>query len=279
MDVLVALGSSAAYGYSVVTVAVAVSYGEEGGGQACFETASMLITFILLGKYLEASAKRKTSEALSKLVSLVPPTALLCPPGSLPGAGGDDGDEAARSVPVADLRTGDVVQVPPGAQLPVDGEVVHGSSEVNEHMVTGEPVPVPKAEGAQVIGGTLNCSGALWVRVGAVGNETVLAKIMKVVSDAQMRRPDVQAFADRISSVFVPAVRPSPTASRPSSCRRLSRSPSSRGRAGRPSSRSSCCPTCRCTDGTAPRRSPSCLAAPCSSSPARARWGSPRPPP
>jgi len=206
MDVLVALGSSAAYGYSVVTVAVAVSYGEEGGGQACFETASMLITFILLGKYLEASAKRKTSEALSKLVSLVPPTALLCPPGSLPGAGGDDGDEAARSVPVADLRTGDVVQVPPGAQLPVDGEVVHGSSEVNEHMVTGEPVPVPKAEGAQVIGGTLNCSGALWVRVGAVGNETVLAKIMKVVSDAQMRRPDVQAFADRISSVFVPAV-------------------------------------------------------------------------
>ena len=94
----------------------------------------------------------------------MPPTALLCPPGSLPGAGGDDGDEAARSVPVADLRTGDVVQVPPGAQLPVDGEVVHGSSEVNEHMVTGEPVPVPKAEGAQVIGGTLNCSGALWVR-------------------------------------------------------------------------------------------------------------------
>ena len=121
----------------------------------------------------------------------MPPTALLCPPGSLPGAGGDGGDEAARSVPVADLRTGDVVQVPPGAQLPVDGEVVHGSSEVNEHMVTGEPVPVPKAEGAQVIGGTLNCSGALWVRVGAVGNETVRKRPART-SDSAARHAALQ---------------------------------------------------------------------------------------
>jgi len=200
----------------------------------------MLISFILLGKYLEASAKRKTSEAVTKLVNLQPPTALLCdtasaaalsahgaksspaahetssvasciskPQTTLPGDHVGLSPAVApvtRRVPAMELRADDVVQVLPFSAVPADGVVIGGMSDVDESMVTGEPVPVGKEEGSTVVGGTMNESGVLYVRVTAVGSESVLAKIMQIVSDAQMRRPAVQAFADKVSSVFVPTV-------------------------------------------------------------------------
>mmetsp|Transcript_60209 Transcript_60209/g.138122 ORF Transcript_60209/g.138122 Transcript_60209/m.138122 type:complete len:1002 (-) Transcript_60209:651-3656(-) len=204
MDVLVALGTSAAYGYSIFSIFVAISTrGEMGNNQACFETASMLISFILLGKSLEASAKRKTSEAIAKLVTLQPPTALRCASGACDG---NLADTEPQLTPVESLQMGDVVKVLPGAQVPVDGVVLRGSSTVDESMVTGEPMPVAKAVSDQVVGGTINGCGVMYVRTGAVGPDSVLSKIMRVVSEAQMRRPKVQAFADQISSYFVPAV-------------------------------------------------------------------------
>jgi len=204
MDVLVALGTSAAYGYSVFSVVLSVSTtGRMGEDQACFETASMLISFILLGKVLETGAKHKTSEAISKLLHLQPPSALRLPDGA--SLDGIEVLEPSR-VPVGDLRKGDIVQVVPGSQVPVDGTVLRGMSGVDESMITGEPLPVPKGEGDQVVGGTMNGTGVMWVAVGAVGSDTVLAKIMQVVEHAQLRRPPVQAFADKVSSVFVPIV-------------------------------------------------------------------------
>ena len=218
MDVLVALGTSAAYFYSVVfTVLSITTGGDEGREQTCFETSAMLITFILLGKWLETSVKGKASEAISKLITLQPPTALRCDGKWGDGTGeGEDGDDTAANaalvdaepveVDVSKLRVGDVVKVLPGAQIPIDGVVVRGASTVDESMLTGEALPVSKAAGAAAVGGTINGSGVLWVRVNALGSETVLAKVMKVVSDAQLRKPQVQAFADRVSGYFVPCV-------------------------------------------------------------------------
>ncbi len=212
MDVLVALSISAAYIYSVYVVCVGVAAGKSSD-RACFETASMLITFILLGKCLESSAKRKTSAAISKLLRLQPPTALrslepLTARGDVGGGvtSAEDSLVHVESVPAESLLEGDVVKVVPGAQVPADGNVLRGSSEIDESMLTGEALPVAKARGDQVVGGTINGCGTLWVSVDKVGKSTVLAKITRLIFDAQMRRPSIQAMADRISSVFVPVV-------------------------------------------------------------------------
>jgi len=197
MDVLVVLGTSTAYIYSVAfTLLCWQSAGELGCENECFETSAMLITFMLLGKYLEASAKGKASEAIGKLVKLQPPTAMLCA----------SVQAEPVEVPVSSLAKGDLCKVVPGAKVPVDGTVSHGSSTVDEAMITGEATPVPKAAADAVVGGSVNGSGVLWVSVGAVGNDTVLAKIMRLVSEAQMRKPAVQAQADRVAAHFVPAV-------------------------------------------------------------------------
>jgi len=208
MDVLVAMGTSAAYFYSVIfTVLAIATRGKEGRDQACFETSAMLITFILLGKCLETSAKAKASESISNLLTLQPNTALRCE-GCWAKAQNEVDAQGAevREVPVADLKRGDVIKVLPGAQIPADGTVIHGSSEVDEAMITGEPLPVLKQEGDRGVGGTINGTGVLWMVVGAVGTDTVLAKIMRVVSDAQLRKPQVQNLADKVSGYFVPAV-------------------------------------------------------------------------
>ena len=180
--------------------------GKEGRDQACFETSAMLITFILLGKCLETSAKAKASESISNLLTLQPNTALRCEGCWAKGAEADAQGAEVREVPAADLKRGDVIKVLPGAQIPADGTVIHGSSEVDEAMITGEALPVLKQEGDRGVGGTINGTGVLWMVVGAVGTDTVLAKIMRVVSDAQLRKPQVQNLADKVSGYFVPAV-------------------------------------------------------------------------
>ena len=204
MDVLVALGTSASYFYSVFFTVLALATDDHRGrDQPCFETSAMLITFILLGKCLETSAKAKASESISKLLQLQPNTALRCEGCWDKGA---SAEALAREVPVTELLKGDVIKVLPGAQVPADGVVLHGASEVDQSMITGESLPVLKQEGDRTVGGTINGTAVLWVVVSAVGTDTVLAKIMRVVSDAQLRKPQIQNLADRVSGYFVPAV-------------------------------------------------------------------------
>ena len=225
MDVLVALGSSAAYFYSLgfTTVSVVTS-GRQAKDQECFETSAMLITFILLGKWLEATARGKASEAMSKLLQLQPPTALLCAdpdaaerirvqagspreaPSITDAAKPATGEVAVKEVAVSGLRKGDVIKVLPGSQVPLDGIVLDGASSVDEAMLTGEALPVPKSKGSRVVGGTINGGGLLWVGVAAIAADSTLAQIAAVVADAQHRRPRVQAFADKVSTYFVPVI-------------------------------------------------------------------------
>ena len=164
-----------------------------------FETAAMLIMFILLGKALEALAKGRTSQAISRLLRLQPPTALR-----VPGCWDNSGE--ASEVPISELKLRDVVKILPGAQVPADGKVLRGRSVVDEAIMTGESLPVVKKPGDAVVGGAINGQGVLYVLVEATGSTTVLATIMRIVSEAQHRKVPVQQFADRISRVFVPFV-------------------------------------------------------------------------
>uniref|UniRef100_A0A831XCP9 P-type Cu(+) transporter n=1 Tax=Geobacter metallireducens TaxID=28232 RepID=A0A831XCP9_GEOME len=191
MDVLVALGTSAAYFYSLC--AFFGAFGEHGG-HVFFETSAMLIAFIRLGKYLEARARGKAGEALKKLLRLQADKARLVTP------------EGEREVPASAVRVGDLVRVFPGEALPVDGEVVAGSSTVDESMVTGESVPVAKKPGDPVTGATVNKGGVLTVRATRIGEETLLAQIVRMVREAQADKAPIQRFADRVSGVFVPVV-------------------------------------------------------------------------
>ena len=162
----------------------------------------MLITFMLLGKYLETAAKGRASEAVSKLLTLQPPTALKV-------RGGEQGIGASEVVEEVDAQTllpDDVVKVLPGATIPADGIVVKGESAVNESMISGEAVPVHKDLHDVTVGGSINGPGVLWVKVNAVGADSVLSKIMTLVNDAQMRKPTVQAQADVVAAYFVPIV-------------------------------------------------------------------------
>jgi len=205
MDVLVSLSTTVAYAYSTFVVfgrlcRCAAHHSacpsKEWMGQTCFETSAMLISFMLLGKYLEESAKGKASEAVSKLVALQPPYALRCLDGPT--------DKTPKEVLVSELNEGDCVMVLPGTILPADGKVIAGESAVDESMITGEAVPISKQIGSAVVGGTYNGPGVLWVAVRAVGADSALSKIMNLVAAAQTRKPKMQAFADKVAGLFVP---------------------------------------------------------------------------
>ncbi|XP_024357608.1 copper-transporting ATPase RAN1 [Physcomitrium patens] len=198
MDVLVALGTTAAYVYSVC----ALFYGAATGMQlpTYFETSAMLITFVLLGKYLEVLAKGKTSEAIGKLLQLAPTTAVLLTFDS-------SGKVIAENEIDAQLiQRGDVLKVLPGAKVPADGACTWGESHVNESMITGEAAPVAKGVGDALIGGTMNSNGVLHIRAMRVGRDTALAQIVNLVETAQMSKAPIQKFADYVASVFVPVV-------------------------------------------------------------------------
>ncbi|CAI5463586.1 unnamed protein product [Closterium sp. Yama58-4] len=199
MDVLVALGTSAAYGYSLLTLAVQMGSGRYLGHDF-FETSVMLIVFILGGKYLEAVAKGKTSEAIQKLLQLAPATAVLV------DVNADGKVVAEREVDSRLLQRGDVLRVLPGARVPTDGVIVTGTTHVNESMLTGESAPVAKGPGSRLLGGTVNLSAGVLLRATQVGSETALAQIVALVESAQLSKAPIQKFADRVAAVFVPVV-------------------------------------------------------------------------
>ncbi len=188
MDTLIAMGSSAAYFYSVGLMLRGSS------GHVYFETAALIITLILVGKYLESRAKSRTSAAIKTLMGLQPKTARVV-------RGGQEVD-----VPVAEVRVGEIVIVRPGEKIPVDGVLVSGASSVDESLVTGESLPVEKQPGDTLIGATLNRSGSFQMRATRVGKETALAQIIRLVQEAQGSRAPVQRLVDRVAGVFVPVV-------------------------------------------------------------------------
>ncbi len=190
MDTLIAIGTSAAYFYSVAATFVPALEGQP----VFYETAGLLITFVILGKLLEARAKGKTSDAIKKLMGLAAKTARVV-------RGGDEID-----IPVEQVVVGDVIVVRPGEKVPVDGVLVEGSSAVDESMLTGESIPVEKHVGDSVIGATMNKLGSFKFRATKVGADTALAQIVRLVEDAQGSKAPVQRFADSISAIFVPAV-------------------------------------------------------------------------
>ncbi|WP_409343145.1 heavy metal translocating P-type ATPase [Paenibacillus sp. MBLB4367] len=193
MDVLVALGTSAAYGYSVVQMLLSGGRGQHGV-PLYFETSAVLITLIVLGKWLEALAKGRTTDAIKKLMNLQAKSAIVL----------RDGKEAV--VPAEAVMRGDTVIVKPGSTIPVDGVVLRGLSAVDEAMLTGESMPIGKGPGDLVTGATLNKNGALTIRATKVGKETRLAQIIRVVEEAQSSKAPIQRIADRISGIFVPVV-------------------------------------------------------------------------
>ncbi len=193
MDLLISLGTNAAYFFSVIVLAAAL-FGVNITGHVYFESAAMIITLIKVGKYLEARAKGQTSEAIKKLMGLRAKTARVV----------RDGQEI--EVKVEDVRVGDVVSVRPGEKVPVDGVIVEGYSTVDESMITGESLPVEKKLGDSVIGATLNKMGAFRFEARKVGKETALAQIIRLVEDAQASKAPIQRLADQIAAVFVPAV-------------------------------------------------------------------------
>jgi Cu+-exporting ATPase len=195
MDTLIAMGATVAYGYSLVAV-VGHWLGLWGTPEAIyFLEASGLLTLISLGHWLEAHARQSAGNAIRALMTLAPPTALRL-------------DDAGRQeeIPAADVRVGDRILIRPGDVAPVDGIVIGGQSAMDESMLSGEPLPVPKKTGDEVIGGTLNDQGRLTIRATRVGSETALAQIVRLVEAAQSAKPPVQQLADRIAAVFVPAV-------------------------------------------------------------------------
>ncbi len=190
MSVLVALGTSAAYLYSVAGLV----FPEIGVQGLYFETSAVLITLIILGKLLEAAAKGRTSEAIKKLMGLQAKTARVV----------RDGTEV--DIPIEEVQVGDLVVVRPGEKIPVDGVLTEGHSTVDESMITGESMPVEKSEGDAVVGATINKHGAFTFEATRVGKETALAQIIKVVEDAQGSKAPIQRMADVVSAYFVPAV-------------------------------------------------------------------------
>ncbi len=186
MDTLISLGTLTAFVYS--------TYQLFAGGPLFFDTSALIIAFVVLGRYFEARAQGKAREAISKLLEMGAKEATLLV----------DGEE--RRVPVDQVRVGDLVRVRPGEKIPVDGEVIDGRAAVDESMLTGESVPVEKTVGDHVAGATVNTDGLLTVRATAVGADTALAQIVRLVEQAQSGKAAVQRLADRVSSVFVPAV-------------------------------------------------------------------------
>src|SRR5215210_3298981 len=196
MNTLVVMGTSAAYLYSVVAT-LAPGLFAAGRADVYFDTSALIITLILLGRLLEARAKGRTNEAIKKLAGLQARTARVV-------RGQGPGEEV--DVPVEEVEVGDVIVVRPGEKVPVDGVVVAGESAVDESMITGESIPLTKREGDEVIGATVNKTGSFRFRATRVGGETALAQIMRMVEEAQGSKAPIQRLADRISTVFVPAV-------------------------------------------------------------------------
>ena len=193
MNSLVALGSLAAFGYSTV-VTLAPGLLPESAREVYFEAAAVIVTLILVGRWMEARAKGRASEAISRLVELRPATARV------------ERDSGVIELPVAELAAGDIVQLAPGERVAVDGVVTDGHGWIDESMLTGEPVPVEKTPGTEVTGGTVNGSSALSYRVTATGSETVLSRIIAMVEAAQGGKLPVQALVDKVTRVFVPVV-------------------------------------------------------------------------
>ncbi|UHQ95138.1 heavy metal translocating P-type ATPase [Haloterrigena alkaliphila] len=189
MDVLIALGSSTAYVYSLAVLLGLVA------GQTYFDTAALILVFITLGNYLEARSKGQAGDALRKLLEMEAETATVV-----------DEDGTEREVPLEDVDVGDRMKVRPGEKIPTDAVVVDGQSAVDESMVTGESVPVEKESGDEVVGSTINENGVLTVEATKVGSNTALQQIVQTVKEAQSRQPEIQNLADRISAYFVPAV-------------------------------------------------------------------------
>jgi len=222
MDTLIAMGTSAAYFYSVYVVLKNVvgsssSHHDAGGGGGghekeedaiFFETSTVLISFVLLGKWLEARAKGKASEAIQKLVSLAPNTAIICE--VIEEKNNEDSGDlqivSEKEIQSNLLKRGDVVKIVPGSAFPVDGVVLSGETAADESAITGESLPVPKTINAFVIAGTTNTFGTVFVTATNVGAERALNKIVRLVEDAQTSKAPIQARADKISAVFVPSV-------------------------------------------------------------------------
>ena len=193
MNSLVAVGSLAAYGYSLVAT-FAPALLPSGTVNVYFEAAAVIVTLILLGRLLEARAKGRTSEAIKRLAGLQAKTARVLRDGKI------------LDLPIGSVVSGDIVEVRPGERLPVDGEVVQGSSYVDESMITGEPIPVSKSVGSPLVGGTVNQKGAFTFRATAVGGDTVLSQIIRMVEEAQGSKLPIQAMVDKVTMWFVPAV-------------------------------------------------------------------------
>src|SRR5690606_35010465 len=193
MNSLVLLGTSAAFGYSTVATFLPRLL-PEGAAHVYFEAAAVIVTFVLLGRYLETSARGRTGDAIRALIELRPRTARVVR------------DGAEVEVPVAAVRRGDVVVVRPGERLPVDGVVVDGESYVDESMVTGEPTPVLKRAGDEVVGGAVNGSSSFRFQATKVGSETFLSQVIAMVQAAQGAKLPIQALLDKVVAVFVPVV-------------------------------------------------------------------------
>lgn len=195
MDSLVFIGTTAAYAYSIaISVAIWFGIGNYGLKDLYYEISAFILVFILLGKYLEAVTRGKTSEAIKKLIGLRVKTARVI----------RNGKEV--EIPIEEVKVGDIVVVKPGEKIPVDGVVIEGTSEVDESMVTGESMPVMKKKGDEVIGGTISKNGLLKFKATAVGEDTVLEQIIKIVEEAQASKAPIQLLADKVSQYFVPLV-------------------------------------------------------------------------
>lgn len=187
MDTLIAVGTSAAYLYSLATTYLTV-------GDVFYETSSLLITFVVLGKWLEARTKGKAGEAIKKLLGLQAKAARVIR------------NNQEMEIPISEVMVGDLIRVRPGEKIPVDGQVTEGYSSVDESMVSGESLPVEKKVGDAVIGATMNKTGSFIFKAERIGQQTVLAQIVKVVSEAQSVKAPIQKFADKVSAYFVPTV-------------------------------------------------------------------------
>jgi len=195
MNTLVALGTGSAFLYSVIATIAPNLFARNGiAPDVYYEAVIFIIGLVLAGRAIEARARRKTSEALRRLVTLLPPSARV--------------EESGKWLdkPLSDVRSGEIVVVRPGERIPVDGILVEGLSDVDESMLTGEPLPVAKSTGDRVVGGTLNTTGAFRYRATSVGAESVLARIVTLMEDAQSSRAPIQRLADKVSAVFVPVV-------------------------------------------------------------------------
>ena len=193
MDSLVAIGAGASFIYSVV-MTYAIPYYHHAVHNLYYESVAVVITLVSLGKQLELRSQKKTESAIKKLMELSPDTAVVL----------RDGKEL--TVPTGEVAVGETIIVKPGAKVPLDGVVTDGISSVNEAMLTGESIPVEKSTGSRVIGGSINISGVIYVKVTNIGEDTALAKIIKFVEDAQNKKAPISKTADKVAGVFVPAV-------------------------------------------------------------------------